>query len=108
MALGDTDIPPDLTNLLTKHPVETIIRAARSETVLDEAAWLRFREANPEVQEWIAAIQSSEDVNSVLRLALYELFGGRIHGQFSRHDIRADELPESLPVMNLRTMTGGE
>jgi hypothetical protein len=76
--------------------------------VLDEAGWTRFCEANGGVKEWIGNIQATKDVNSVLRLALYELFDEAIESQFSRHDLRADELPETLPVMNLRTMTGGE
>jgi hypothetical protein len=85
-----------------------MIQVARSSTVSDEAAWNRFCERNPAVQEWIAAIQPSSDVNSSLPLAIHELFERRIEDQLSLDDLRADELPESLPVMNLRTMTGGE
>jgi hypothetical protein len=107
--MANTDAPPELSsNTLAKHPVELIIQAARSGTVLDEATWTSYRKTKPEVQEWIDAIQSSDDVNSVLRFAIFELFKKRIEGQLSRDDIRADELPESLPVVNLRTMTGGE
>lgn len=108
LALADIDPPNELANILAKHPVESIIEAARSELVLDEVSWTRFRETNPNVQEWVSMIQSSDDVSSVLRLALHELFDGKIEDQLSRADIRAGELPESLPVMNLRTMTGGE
>ncbi len=60
------------------------------------------------LHQTIAAIQPSSDVNSSLRLAIHELFERRIEDQLSLDDLRADELPESLPVMNLRTMTGGE
>ncbi len=108
LALADADAPPELTRVLAQHPVTSVIQAADSGIVSDEATWTQFCEVSPEIQQWIANIQSSEDVNPVLRLALYELFEQRIEGHLSYDDIRKDELSESLPVMNLRTMTGGE
>ncbi len=57
---------------------------------------------------WIGEIQASDDINPAWRLALHELFEKRFDGNLSHDDIRADELPEPLPIMNLRTMTGGE
>jgi hypothetical protein len=108
LALANTEAPPELAKILSGHPVNSLIQAAQSETIVDEAGWTQFCEANPAEREWIGAIQTSEDTNSVLRLVLFELFKQRIENAFSRNDLRADELPESLPIMNLRTMKGGE
>lgn len=108
LALADVEAPSELANILNGHPIETIIHAAHSETVWADAEWTQFCEAHPEVREWMDAIQASADINAVLRLSLYELFDQRIESSFPRHDLRADELPESLGVINVRTMSGGE
>ena len=108
LVLANTEAPPELAKILSGHPVEPLIQAAQAEKIMDEAGWTKFCEAYPDAREWIGAIQASEDTNSVLRLVLYELFGQRIKNAFSHHDLRADEVPESLSVINLRTMTGGE
>ncbi len=108
LVLADTEPPPELATILSGHPVETLIQAALAHTIVNEAAWTQFCEANPAVREWIGAIQASEDTHSVLRLVLYELCEQRVESSFARHDLRANELPESLGVLNLRTMTGGE
>ncbi len=108
LALADTDAPQGLLDLLPNHPIDTVIRLSRSTPAIDEPAWTRFVEENLVVQDWLAEIQSSEDAHPVLRLGLHELFHRRIETHLSHDDIRTGELPESLPVLNLRSMTGGE
>lgn len=108
LALVGAEAPPELASIFDGHPVNLVIADAQSETVASDTEWQKFCNANPSVREWVGSIQSSDDVNPVIRLVLHELFARKITGAFAYGDIRADELPESLPVMNLRTLTGGE
>ena len=108
IALGASSASKELLAALGNHPISAIIEFAKATPPPDETAWNQFCVDNPPIGEWIAKIQSSDDVNPALRFALHLLFGRRIKGNLAQDDLRANELPESLPVMNLRTMTGGE
>ncbi|HNO79721.1 MAG TPA: hypothetical protein PKN33_16870 [Phycisphaerae bacterium] len=107
LALANSEPPRELLDLLAEHPIRAVVQFAKAHAV-DEAAWASYCEENRAVGDWMSSIQSSDDVNPTLRLALYELFNRQIEYQLSRDDVRGDELPKSLPVVNLYSMTGGE
>lgn len=91
------------------HPAIIIFELANSNPSISEEDWEGFLVENVIAANWLDSIQSSEDVNPVLRFLLHILFQEPICRHFPNlEDFRKNELAESIPVMTTRSMFGGK
>lgn len=76
---------------------------------ITEEDWEEFLNSNKNTTRWIEEIQSSEDVYPLLRFVMHHSFKKNFaYGPFKYDDLRKNDLGESIQVMNLYTMSGGE
>jgi hypothetical protein len=91
------------------HAALRIYALARNKPNLNNKDWINFLDKNKGSVDWIQSIQSSDDVNPVLRYVFYHNFRDPINTSFSNHsDLRIHDLADSFPVVTMRSMFGGE
>jgi hypothetical protein len=91
------------------NPALLVFEVAINNPSLDEEDWKAFLEKNVDTAKWLDGLQSLEDVNQHLQVAFNNLFQEPICQHFmTLEELRKNEIAESIPIMTMRSMFGGE
>ena len=88
----DNAVSEDIRHRVGDHPALKLLDLYGREEILTEEAWSKWLAENPEVNGWLAGIQSPDGLNRALRFALHFLLEAKVEHLLACADARQDAL----------------